>query len=427
MELRTAITSVDFDPAVTQLGGTGNLTPLKVVQAYDMPDSTGSGVKIGVVSLGGGWLDADFDRSMADLGLSSLITSANIRTVSVGGASTEFDGGDGSLENTLDLYCVAAVAPKADISIYIANRVLGSPGPNYGWPGVPAGFAGAIAQAVSDNCDIIIICWGFLENSFIAGFLFESVLADAVAKGITVMVATGDFGSMATGYSNFVSIQYPASSANVVAVGGTNLLLYPNGSIQSETASELSGGGVSNFVELPVWQSGLSYTAYSNVPGQKPMMKLLTSRGIPDIAGPMNYYDFYFDGNIQQISGTSAATPVLAGAVARIISLNGQRPKQLNPLFYKNKQAFYDLPSGNNASWIDLGYAATPSWDAVTGLGRPIGSAFYSLTTTPTKKIKTADNLWTTIANTWVKTDSTTWKQVQTVWAKTVNGWQQTY
>jgi kumamolisin len=398
-------------PNVSQLGRSG-LTPPAIATAYGVPAGDGAGVKIGIVSLSGGWSAADFDRSMTDLGLDSKITSNNIQTILVDGAANDFTTNDaGSLENTLDLYCAAGVVPKAEIRIYIGRNSLFH-------------FANVIERAIADGCDIISISWGGAETGFYEFYYrsrYEPIFQDAVSKGITVLVASGDFGSAANYYGAFAA-QYPACSPGVVAVGGTNLLLYPSGAIQSETFSELSGGGVSTIFPVPAWQQGQSYTTY----GAKSKTLPLIGRGVPDISAPMNAYDLYFGGTVWQVGGTSAATPVIAGIVARYISTNGSRPPQLNPVFYNNPGAFYDFASGDDASYLSEGYLSTPGWDPVVGLGRPVGAAFNSMLFPSKPQIKTADNAWTTIANTWVKTDSTTWSQIKTAWAKTVNGWQPT-
>ena len=106
-------------PDYTNINDEGFLTPPQVATAYNIPAGTGAGVKVGIISLGGGWSATDFNNSMSNMGLSSLVSSANITTVLVDGAtsgSTDTTGG----ENTLDLYCVAGIAPKANIVLYLS-------------------------------------------------------------------------------------------------------------------------------------------------------------------------------------------------------------------------------------------------------------------------------------------------------------------
>ena len=116
------ITSATSYPDYSHINdASGYLTPSKISSAYNIPANTGANVKIGIISLAGGFSPTDFNNSMSDLGLSSLITSANITTVLVDGATsgnTDTSGG----ENTLDLYCVAGMAPQANIVFYVGQN-----------------------------------------------------------------------------------------------------------------------------------------------------------------------------------------------------------------------------------------------------------------------------------------------------------------
>ena len=58
------------------------LTAPKIATAYNIPASTGANVKVGIISLGGGFNQSDLNQSMADLGL----TTGNVTYVGVDGA-----------------------------------------------------------------------------------------------------------------------------------------------------------------------------------------------------------------------------------------------------------------------------------------------------------------------------------------------------
>ena len=96
------------------------LTPVKIATAYNMPASDGAGVKIGIISLNGTWLESDLNQSMSDIGVP--FDAADVTTVLVDGAPGTSGYGDG--ENALDLYCVAGLAPAANIVIYEAVKQL---------------------------------------------------------------------------------------------------------------------------------------------------------------------------------------------------------------------------------------------------------------------------------------------------------------
>lgn len=211
----------------------GYLSPPVIATAYNMPESNGANVKVGIISLGGGWLTSDLTSSMNDLGIT--FNANSVTTVLVDGATGTFTGvNTADQENTLDLYCVAGLVPAANIVLYI-----GQAGVNYtnGTPAQSAeynkntSFGNAITRAVNEECDIITISWGNGEifsnvyPNYNCGDYLEGPLANAAARGITVLVAAGDYGSHATNSGNITTPSYPGTNANVVAVGGTNLKL----------------------------------------------------------------------------------------------------------------------------------------------------------------------------------------------------------
>jgi kumamolisin len=408
MEIVPSIISVAVVPSVGAIPTPGYITPPQIATAYNIPASTGAGTKVGVISLGGGWLQSDLNSSMTDLGL-TLNTPTQVL---LDGATGTFSGnyftyaGIASVENTLELYCVAAMVPDADITIYIGINSFQS-------------FANCINAAVNDNCDVITISWGASEY-YVRGDPLSSALANAAAKGISVFVASGDFGSSSNEPSAYISAGYPASNLNVVGVGGTYLVLGAGNVRVSESASTSSGGGISSRFSLPNYQQGLTYQTYSRDGNLTGPVTPLPRRGVPDIAAPMERYVMYFNGAITTVRGTSAGTPVLAGMIARFTELNGSRPITLKPTFYANPSAFYNLTTGNNASYpTNSGYMVTPGWDPVTGLGAPNGEQLYTaLTSGSSDKVKDNLNQWQSIQSIQVKTDTAVWSTVQSTWVK---------
>ena len=438
-------------PSYTSITQPPLLTAPKIATAYNIPASTGSGVKVGIISLGGGFSQADLNKSMANLGL----TTGNVTFVGVDGATNNYTGNSQTAdgENMLDLVCVAGMVPSANIVFYKAG---GSSGVSYYTsPSVAASvnstnsFANTIQRAVDDNCDVITISWGYSEKlissgtTYYVGDFLAGPLANATAKGITVFVAAGDYGSQATNSANpvfqIVSTDYPSVNANVVAVGGTYLTLTGSNTRLAETVYNNSvitggfgsGGGISSMVSQPAWQAGLTY---KTVPGNA--VSNLTTRGIPDISAAMNAYGVwmtYTANNVSQVygfSGTSASAPIMAGMVARFISLNGgRRPIQpLNKLFYNNLNSFYDITTGNNASLLPTGYASTTGWDAVTGWGSQSNATqTYQSVTSGGLKVKNSSGAWAPVKNVSVKNNSGTWAAVNKVWTKTASGWTQVF
>ena len=349
----------------------GYLTPPQIATAYNIPASTGAGIKVGIISLGGGFLQSDLNASMAAMGL----TAPTVTQVLLNGATGTFNTGTSSLENTLDIYCVAGMVPGATITLYITTSST-----------TTAAWNGAFQQAVTDGCDVITHSWGAPE---LYGDFCASAFANAATANIPILVASGDAGSD-NGNGSSEGTQYPASSAGVIAVGGTRLVL--NTSTNTRLSETLDsgdpafgstwggGGGISSFITLPSFQSGLTYETYNTSTRVTGTPTALPRRGVPDISAPMNAYIMYFNGTLTGVGGTSAAAPVMAGMIARLKALTGKALSSAayNALFYANTGSFYDITTGTNATEIANGYAATVGWDAASGLGSPNGGNLLS-------------------------------------------------
>jgi subtilase family serine protease len=442
---RSYISSVEVFTNYTSINEGTLLTAPKIATAYNVPTGTGAGVKIGIISLGGGFSQSDLDQSMADLGL----TAPTVTFVGVDGATNDYTADPNSAdgENALDLVCVAGMVPQANIVLYKGQNRLFYDGflPRAVDYNKNSSFGNTIQRAIDENCDVITISWGVSEVRYsngvpiYCGAFMENQFANAAAKSISVFVASGDYGSTADSGVNIVNVDYPSLSANVIAVGGTYLTLDGSNQRATETVyyrsqpGYLTGfagsGGVSIHMPLPAWQANLTYRRWFRSNSSMGPVTSLTTRGVPDISAAMNAYGVRINGVIGGHSGTSAAAPIAAGIFARYISIHGRRPPKnsIHSILYSNLDAYYDIFSGNNASQLSTGYAASTDWDPVTGLGVPFGNTVQQLVASAGTTIKTADNTWKSVANVRVKTDATTWSNVRAIWTKTISGWRQTY
>jgi kumamolisin len=373
--------SVDLrDPTTGELpsalAGNGQLSGPTIAKAYSLPASTGLGVKIGIFSFGGGFLQSDLNKSWADLQTAGLISTSYtvpiVTQVLLDGQSGSFAGDLGSSgENTVDIFCAATMAPQASITIYIGGS-----------------YGSMMTQAIADGMHIITISWASNEYTF-----DEQYFTAAANAKITVMAASGDWGSVVGPSGTVLSLCYPASSPNVISVGGTKLTLNSSNVRVTESDDNRDGsfgstwgggGGVSTTFSLPTWQTGLFYTPITS--GVTGSPTALTMRGAPDFSAPMNVYALYFNGNVSGYGGTSLSSPIMAGIFARYQQLTGikRSSAEWNAIAYSNPSAFYDIIVGTNNTIITSGYAGTSGWDAVTGLGPPIGTSVYKIIRTGT-------------------------------------------
>ena len=195
---------------------------------------------------------------------------------------------------------------------------------------------------------------------------------------MTITVAAGDNGSSDGVTDGSNNVDFPASSPNVLACGGTTLES-SNGTITSETVwndgsqGGASGGGFSTSFAQPSYQSSLA----TNYPGQ-------AGRGVPDVSGnadPDTGYNILVDGSQEVVGGTSAVAPLWAALIALLNQQLNTRLGFVNPAIYalaEPDNGFNDITQGNNGS-----YSAGPGWDPCTGLGSPIGATLATLLTAP--------------------------------------------
>jgi PKD repeat protein len=202
----------------------------------------------------------------------------------------------------------------------------------------------------------------------------------AAAQGQTVFVSAGDAGAacsvlinLGTPDAGIPSVEYPASSPYVVAVGGTSLYTAADtGDYSMEITWTGTGGGTSTFETAPDYQvaSGVAPTA-------------TLFRAVPDIA--MNagfnvavaaFYaaaDTVVGGVHEAVIGTSLSSPLSAGVWMRMQSEHCNGYGFAAPLIYaldtttgllSTATGFHDVTLGTNGLWV-----ATPGWDYTTGFG----------------------------------------------------------
>ena len=352
----------------------GGYLPNVVGQLYDFPTTvTGAGQCIGLIELGGGYLDSDTSASFSAMGL----TPPTVTAVSVdGGANTPTPDDGANAEVALDIQVAGGGAPGAAIAVYFA-------------PNTDGGFADAISQAVHDTTNkpsVISISWGSAEPNWTAQAVsaMNSAMQDAGTLNVSVFVASGD--NLATDGVNDgqVHVDFPAASPYAIGCGGTQLNA-SGGTVSSEVVwndgSSGTGGGISTLFPVPAFQSGVALPvgASTNQPG----------RGVPDVAGnaaPATGYRIVVNGQPTVVGGTSAVAPLWAGLTALVNQQSAQAVGFFLPRLYAQNGAVREITTGNNMpAGTTLGYNAGTGWNACTGLGVPDGAAVLgALTALPT-------------------------------------------
>ena len=352
---------------------TVSYTPLQVGQAYGFPAGfDGTGHPIALIELGGGYDETQLGQYFQSLG----VTAPSVTAVPVDGGSNtptgQADGPDGEVQ--LDIEVAGALANGSALTVYFA-------------PNTDQGFADAITDAAhaTPTPTAISISWGGPEDSWTAQSMqaMDAACQDAVALGITVLVAAGDNGSTDGESDGRSHCDFPASSPHVLACGGTRLTLDADGAISAESVwndgsgGGATGGGVSTVYPVPAWQAEAGVPANADTGA--------TGRGVPDVSGdadPDSGYQVSVDGQSTVVGGTSAVAPLWAALVARLAQQAGHPLGLIQPLLYQGVQAgvaqpgFQDVTTGSNGA-----YSAGPGWDACTGLGTPNGTALHNVVT----------------------------------------------
>lgn len=342
----------------------GGLDPRAAPTAYDVAPLrgagiTGRGMTIAIISF------SAYDPSdPASFATRFGITGPAPRVVSVSGGTTDTSS---AIEANLDIDVVRSIAPDAQILVYEA-------------PNTSSGYTDAINQIVADHrADIISSSWGQCELEYGSRSGDSQALRAADAAGISMFVSSGDQGAYDCQAGNLpdhrLSVDWPASSAGAIGVGGTRLNLATSGAYLSEGAWEdaLSGagggGGLSTGDPRPSWQSGPGVlSSFSN-----------GKRQVPDVsadADPGTGWLIISSGRLREVGGTSAAAPFWAASMLLIrqyAAAHGVgRLGYVNPILYALASArqplapYHDVNFGGNRF-----YQTTPGWDPATGLGSP--------------------------------------------------------
>ncbi|MGC2289534.1 MAG: S53 family peptidase, partial [Thermoplasmata archaeon] len=292
------------------------------------------------------------------------------------------DPSGGPQELTLDLEWSGSMAPGANLDAVYAPD---GPAPSYSPNDTPMEDALSYAVNSIPGVSVISMSFGLPESedtSFQAAY--TTLFAEAESRGITVLGASGDDGGSALSHGACTptpEVEFPASSPDVIAVGGTEPTLNVSLSgqitgIATQPAWNRSGGGVSQDYAAPSWQLVGSAAGVIGSSG----------RGVPDVAGPAADNMLYYNGQASQLGGTSFATPMWAGLIAELDAVRGTSLGFVTPRLYVlaseeastpgSPQAFSDVTAGENCI-----NPARPGWDLVTGWGTPRALVLYAALT----------------------------------------------
>ena len=364
-------------------------SPAQVSKAYGFDTTTfnngataanGSGQTIAIVdAFNDPNVAADLSVFDSQFGLSA---PPSLRVVNQSGGTTlpTTDAGWAG-EIALDVEWAHAMAPGANILLVEANSdTLSS-------------LMTAVDYARKvPGVSAVSMSWGgseffsFNGSEFTGQTQYDSIFTTPAGhQGVTFLAAAGDSGV-------YGGVQWPASSPNVVAVGGTSLYVQDqSGTYGTETSWSGTSGGFSQVEAEPSYQQNVQSTGV---------------RTTPDVAydadpntGFAVYDSVPYQGSSgwQVVGGTSAGSPQWAALIAianqgRVLSGQGTLDgvSQTLPALYalyaapgsESYSAYtsdfndvIDHTSGGRYHWRWGGYGqsnpATSGYDTATGLGTP--------------------------------------------------------
>jgi subtilase family serine protease len=391
--------------------GNVHFAPGDIKVAYDIPSTyNGAGQSIAVMGQSAIVL-SDIENFQSAASLSTK--DPTLVLVPGSGTSTVVSGDES--ESDIDLEWAGGIATGANI-IFV-----------YTGSNTSYGVFDSIAYAVDEDiAPIISVSYGGCEaeNSSIITEM-ETILAQAVTQGQTIIASSGDSGSTACygDYGNtqdtapvasdeVVAVNYPASSAYVTAMGGTEitsandasgstywatsgsnpttaLQWIPEVAWNDDSASSgatygwadalsSTGGGVSTVITRPTWQTGTigGNTIPSGSYRLVPDISLYSSPNYPGYLYCSSDTETGIDGScasgfrdadnkyLTVAGGTSFAAPVFAGMMAILNEAKGYTEGQglINKELYTlaatsstYSSAFHDVTAGTSSGTSGVG------------------------------------------------------------------------
>ncbi|AOB32012.1 hypothetical protein AKI39_16825 [Bordetella sp. H567] len=291
---------------------------------------------------------------------------------------TDYNG-----EAMLDIKLAGSVAPGATLVVYGRSE-------DYGHGG--GSWIDTLLEAFDNTaypCNVASISLGVPEYCWDPQYAQSVNLLFAVATltGVTICVSSGDYGARGNPKGLLAqNCAFPASSPYCLACGGTELIISDDLALDGEVVwNEMSqvgqkcatGGGRSVLFPVPDYQQGLALPDSFNA-------GLLAGRALPDVAANAaiaSGYAMQPPGLPSDYYGTSAAAPMWAALIARLVEGCDKALGYLNPWLYAGQIDFSSsfctpITEGNNGAPGDTVafYAETGNvWNACCGLGSPVG------------------------------------------------------
>lgn len=318
------------NPNTATINPTGGSKAIAIVDPFDAPNAF-----------------SDLVVFSNQFGLPVPTNGTTFQKIYATGTEPAYDAG-AEVEESLDVQWAHAMAPNA--TIYLVEAASDSASDLM----YAVGVANGLVEAAGGG--EVSMSWGGAE--FSGELSYDS---NFTTSGVVYFAAAGD--SPGT--------NYPSTSPNVVAVGGTTLRTsWYNCHFKQEVAWVDAGGGPSYYESRPSYQNIIEGIVDS-------------TRGVPDVAAIADPYTpvwvYISDqasnigtGNWWAVGGTSVATPVMAGIVNSAGKFSKSTLLELKKIysdFYYSTGYFMDITCCFCGPYMT--FPAGPGWDFCTGVGSP--------------------------------------------------------
>ena len=317
-------------------GPTG-FAPADLRAAYNITANGSSSVTVAVVDAYG-YSNAESDLSVyrSQFGLPACTTANGcFRKVNqTGGSAYPNNNPAWEQETALDLDMVSAMCPNCKILLVEANDSS------------TTNLALAANEAAVLGAHVVSNSYGGNETGVAAYDKYYT------HPGVAIVASTGDQGYGA---------QYPATSPNVTAVGGTTLVRSSTKRGWIEAAWSGGGSGCSTVFAKPAWQHDTLCTKRMEA-------------DVSAVADPNTGVSVYGPGGHGSAWSVFGGTSVSAPLVAGIYGVNGGSVNAGANPYAAAAGALNDVTSGSNGSCGGTYFCtAGAGYDGPTGLGTPNG------------------------------------------------------
>jgi subtilase family serine protease len=291
-------------------------------------------------------------------GLTANLPCLTVKSMGAGSSTSFYRSGAQSgwdQETALDLQMVSALCPKCSILLVQAKSSSLND------------LVAAENFAASSGAIVISNSYGATESSGLASYI-NTLNYGYNWPNIAITVSSGDISN---------TVDFPASSPTVTAVGGTSLVPANNvrnfvESVWYNSPSSGTGSGCSQYFPMSAWQNN-HFTSPQNVCSNRIVADVSAS------ADPNYGVAVYYKGSWYTFGGTSAASPIIAAIYAGAYTMSthcNSASCNVNQTPYNHPSYLNFIGVGSNGNCGNLLCDATQSinsYNGPTGLGTPHG------------------------------------------------------